>query len=375
MSTFFKYFQLKSNLSLQFEMENLQLQTACSGHLKDIHDLKKSLKKSEQSMADLSGKLALKEEHDKLLDELKSKAKQFEEFMQNQSPEKSVLVDVVNNRRTNQMRDQCVSTEDLFSVGTPRTNSSCSASGLDRSAERKVREEMARAMAQKVKTIENDFNEQLLAYEKEIDSSNAKISSLQSTLKERETDISNLKKCILKERFEVKNIMKQKEIEYTEAMKKQHSILVATRNELEASKQRIEMLQNDLTQCRNEFKDERESAKKLMDEWRNELGAFVKREEMLIEQIKTMENDHKAIVQGLNEKYISAKKTALNYKKYSEDKEAHIERESIRIKKAYDTAVENMKENMKAIVKDHEKRSNKRIAEIQAQLDALTHKQ
>lgn len=362
-------------LCLQLEIENLQLQTSCSGYLRDIHDLKKTIKKSEQAMADLSGKMILMEEHEQLIDNLKSKAKQFEEFMRNQSPEKSFLVDLVNSRRTNRVRDQCVSTEDLFAVETPRANSSCSVTGLDRSAERRIRDEMARAMAGKVKAIENEFKSQLLPYEKEIANLSTEICTLQSTLKAREIDVLNLKKCILKERFEVENFMKQIDVDHTEAMKMQHSVLVATKNELETSKQRIDALLNELTQCRKEFQAERESGNKLMGEWKKELTTLAEREEMLTKQIQLMEADHKAVAQGLNEKYISAKKTAMNYKKYSEEKEAHIVRESERIKKAYDAAVEKMKNEMKTIVKNNEKQTNKRIAEMQAQLDALLLKQ
>lgn len=353
----------------------MQLQTSCSGYLKDIHDLKKSVKKSDQLIADLSGKLALKEEHDQLLDELKSKAKQFEEFMQNQSPTKSILVDVVNNRRTNRVRDQCVSTEDLFAAETPRANSSCSVTGLDRSAEKRIREDMARAMAMKVKEIENEFKGQMLKYEQQITGFNAEVDSLQSILKDRETDISNLKTCILKERFEVKSILEQKEIEHTEAIRKHQNLLIAKRNELDAANKRIEIVLNELNQCRKEFQAERESTNKLMTEWKSEHAALAKREEMLIERMQFMESNHRETVQSLNEKYTAAKKTALNYKKYSEDKEKHIERESERIKFAYETLVENMKETMTKAMKDHEKQANKRIAEMQAQLDAVKQKQ
>lgn len=307
------------------------------------------MKKSDQTIADLSEKLAFKEEHDKLLDNLKSKAKEFEEFMQNQSPTKSILVDVVNSRRTNRVRDQCVSTDDLLAgAQTPRTNSSCSFGGFDRSAEKKrIREEMARGFAARVSAIESGYQQQI---------------------RERETDITNLKKCILKERFEVKNIMEQKELEYAEAMKKQQSILMATRHDLELANKRIETLLNEMKQCGKEFQAERESTEKRMKEWQAQVIALTKREQMLIEQIQMMESSHKATVQSLNEKYTAAKKTAINYRKYAEDKEKHIQRESERIKLAYETVVENLKEEMRTTIKEQENDASKRIAEMQTQL-------
>lgn len=359
-------------LFLQIDIENLQLQTTCSGHLKDIHELKKSLKKGEQIIADLSGKLALKEGHDQLLDELKSKAKQFEEFMRNQSPTKSNLLDVVVNGQTGRVRDQCVSTEDLLE--SPRAGNASSL-GLDRSAEKRIREDMARAMALKVKGIENEFKGRMNELEKHVDELSSELASLQATLKDRDTDISNLKKCILKERFEVKHILEQKETEHIEKLKKNKSLLLATRNDLDVANKQINTLLNELDQCRKTFHGERESMNKRLNEWKTELTAFAEREDRLTEQMRQMENSHKATVKSLNEKYNAAKKTALNYKSYSEDKEKHVERESERIRLAYETAVENMKEKMKNSIMDAEKHASKRIADMQTQLDALKQKQ
>lgn len=287
----------------------MQLQTTCSGYFKDIHELKKSLKNAEQTIADLTGKLALKVEHDKLLDELKGKAKQFEEFMRNQSPTKSILADaIISNSQTSRVRDQCVSTEDLVVVESPRSSSERSA-GLERSAEKKIRLEMSRAMAVEVKALENDFKEQILEHKQ-------KINELQTALKVRDTDVSNLKTCILKERFEVKNIIEQKEIEHAETMKKNQNILLATRNELEAANKRIATLLNELEQCSKQFQAERDSTNKLMAEWKAELAALAEREKNLTEQLRLMESSHRAAVESLNEKYVAAKKTAANYKRF-----------------------------------------------------------
>lgn len=356
---------------LQMDIENLQLQTSCSGYLKDIHELKKSLKKNEQTIADLTSKLALKDEHDKMIDELKGKAKQFEEFMRNQSPTKSALLDTIINGQNVDVQDKCVSTDDLMSIESPRPESRISNNGLDRSAEKKIREEMARAMALKAKSIENEFKEQLIQYKQQNEELGMELENLQMAIKDRETDISNLKKCILKERFEVKHILEQKDNEYFDALSKQENKLTYTRNELDTAQKRIKGLLDEQNQFCQQFQAERESMHKLMNEWKVELAAFAEREEVLTEKIRKLEIDHKATVQNLNEKYIAAKKTAANYKQYSEDKEKHIERESERIQSAYEFALENMKEKMKISLKDEEKRCNKRIAEMQAQLDAI----
>lgn len=333
--------------------------------------MKKSLKKADQTISELAGKLALQDEHNALLDELKSKAKQFEEFMQNQSPTKSILVDVVAHKQTNRVRDQCVSTEDLCESPQP---GGLRSPDLDKSAEKKIRESMARAMAQKVQGIENTFKSQIFEHEKQIEELSFELNNLQSTLKDRETDITNLKKCILTERLEVKNNLKQKDAEFTEAMAKLKKNLFATRNDLELANKQINTLVNELDQCRKSFQSERDSMSKLLTGWKTELAGFVEREKNLQEQLRQMEISHKATVDSFNEKYMAAKKTAQNYKKYSDEKEKHIERESERIRVAYEQIVEKLKENMHAVIKEQERQSNKRIAEMQAQLSAANHK-
>lgn len=330
------------------------------------------MKKDDQLIADLNGKLALKEEHDLLIDELKSKAKHFEDFMRNQSPTKSALLDTIVNCQTMRVQDKCVSTEDSLSTESPRTISANSNNSPDRSVEKRIREEMARAMAIKAKSIENEFKEQLIQYKQQIDELNVDLEGLQITLKDRELDISNLKKCILKERIEVKNILEQKDTEYFETMTKLENKLTATRNDLDSAQKRIKSLLTEQNQCRQQFQAERDSMNKLLNEWKMELAAFAEREESLTAQLQQMETNHKATIESLNEKVNAAKKTAQNYKKYSDEKEKHIERESQRIKLAYELAVENMKENMKTAIKEEEKRANKKIAEMQAQLDAIT---
>lgn len=331
------------------------------------------MKKAEQTIADLSGKLALKLEHDQLLDELKSKAKQFEEFMRNQSPTKSILVDAIvhTNSQTSRVRDQCVSTEDLVVIGSPRPGSASSIVGLDRSAEKRIRQDMARAMALKMQAVENEFKGQIREYEHQVNELTTEVITLQTILKERETDVSNLKTCILKERFEVRNILEQKETEYLETMKKQQNDLLNTRNDLEVANKRVNSLLKELDQCRVQIQTEREHMNKLTGEWKAELASFAEREQNLTKQMQNMENSHKSTVTSLNEKVLAAKKTAANYRKYSEDKEKHIEQESERIKLAYEVTMEKIKDNMNKAIKEHEKRANRRIAEMQAQLDAV----
>lgn len=356
---------------LQLEIENLQLQTTCSSYMKDIHELKKSLKNADQNITDLTGKLAMKEHNDQVIDELKTKAKQFEEFMRNQSPSKSALLTTVVNGQTKCYRDKCVSTEDLFATEVAQCDSSNS-SNQDRPHEKWIREGFARATVTKLSAIEVEYKAQLQECEQKISELTAEVTTLQARLKERETDISNLKKCILKERYEIKYILEQKEAEIAEDLTKHQNQLAAIREELSEARKRTKTLLNEQNQCQKEFQAERDSMNKLMHQRKMELNALVEREESLTEQIKRMECDHKAALQSLNEKYSTARKTVSNYKMYMDDKEKHIERESERLRSTYQMAMEKMKENMKTSIKEAEKQANKRIAELQAKLNVVS---
>lgn len=334
--------------------------------------MKKSLKNANHQITDLTEKLSLKEEHDQLIDDLKTKARQFEEFMLNQSPTRSKVLDKIISPRTHRVRDQCVSTEDLFSFDMPmRPGSSASGTSVDRAVEKRIREDMARAMATKVKEVENQFKDQINEYKTHLERLTNELNALHQTLEERNRDISNLKKCILTERAEIKAVLESKETEYTVQMQKQHESLVATRGELDGAHKRIEHLMNELKDCAKHFQDERESSSKLIAEWKAELTAFAEREEILTNRIEQLDHEHRIAIQNLNEKYAAAKQTAKNYKKYSEDQEKHIERESERIRNNYDAAVKKVKENMEIVIKEHEKRANKQIAELKAQIEAM----
>lgn len=346
-------------------MENLKLQTANASYLKEIHELKQSTKKAEQTVSDLSGKLALKEEHDQLLNELKEKAQQFEEFMRNQSPTKSLLVDIVGSQ-TRPVRDQCVSTDDSFNAESPRGESAHNTSADGK----RIREEMSRTMASKMKSIEQLFKEKSLEYEKRIGEQAAEVNSLQLKLHAYEGDISKLKMCIVMERAK----WKEQSDEHNEVTKQLEHRLSSTSKDHDIAKKRIEILTHDMAEYRKQFHEERESMKKLMSQWKTELNATAQREKALIEKMQALEKDHKDTVDRLNEKLSTTLNTAVNYKKYADDKENHIRQESERMAIAYKTEIEQVKDNMKAAMKDYENQANRRIAEMQNKLDTLTQK-
>lgn len=356
-------------LFFQLEIDALQTQTSCSNHLKDIHELKMALKQANGTIGELQAQMKMKREHDQMIMDLKKKAEQFEEFMRNQSPTRPDAMNVVMLNERN-ARDQCVSTDDdLLTFELPRSGSVASVNSSDRSVEKRIREEMARAMAVQIKTVENHYKENKREQEQHIRHLSDQLNELTKTVNAREQDITALKQCILSERDAIKEIIAERDAEADAKLAKQHNTMIAMHNDLEAAHKRIDYLTRELDESSQQYQAERQSAQKLMNEWKSELGALIERETMLTQQLRQMEDDHKSAVQAWNEKYSAAKKTAANYKKYSDDKEEHIKRESERIKLAYEKAVKQVKDNMERAIKDNERKANKRIAEMQSKYE------
>lgn len=329
--------------------------------------MKRSLKEANNSIAELQAQMKMKREHDQMIVDLRKKAEQFEEFMRNQSPTRHEMLNIVSDRNA---RDQCVSTDDdMLTYELPRTGSVASVNSTDRSVERRMREEMARAMAVQIKTLENQHKEETRKYEEHIQRLSQELSEMSNALGAREQDISALKQCILSERAAIKEILAEKDANTESKLKRQHNVIVAMHADLDTAHKRIGYLTKELDETSQQYQAERQSANKLMEEWKSELEALIERETILTQQIQQMENEHKSAIQTLNEKYVAAKKTAANYKKYSDDKEEHIKRESARIKSAYEKAVKQVKENMEKAIKENERKTHKRIAELQAKYE------
>lgn len=182
------------------------------------------------------------------------------------------------------------------------------------------------------------------------------LTNLRTELAKRDEEISNLKMCLLDERRKMKNILEQNELKS---------------NHLDEATQRIEVLLNELKQCRKQLHMQFDNLSRLEQEWKANMTTFAQREENLTEKIQRMESEHNITISNFTEKYLTAKITTQNYKKYSTDKERHIEREGERIKTAYEDAIKNLKKRLRTAIQEHETQAKIRLLEMQAQRDAV----
>lgn len=335
------------------------------------------MKHSEHVISELEKQIVIKAEHDQLINEMKEKAQQFEQFMinnNNRSPPTKRTTETNTSPSsaysTDHLRDQCVSTEDLNGNGMQSANSISTSSIEYRTLEKRVREEMSKVMANKIKSYENQIRDESKRFDEEMKEISGQLRHAQSELRSRDNDVSALKQCILSERATIRNVVEKKDLETESAISKHEEMLMDARSELNAARKHIDHLTQELDECSGQFSAERESMEMLVKQLKTERKSMAMRENELKEKLDRMQREHDATVHNLKEKYIAAKKTAANYKKYAEDKERHIQNESERIKMAYETAVKKVKDNMETIVKEQEKQANKRIAQLQTQYEA-----
>ena len=342
------------------------MQADCSNYAKEINDLKAVLRQSQLKIEDLEKVVSMKGSYDQLITEMKEKAQHFERLLSNKTNKTDVrdaATSPIRQLNREAFRNQCVSTEDL-PVEVLRSTSS--ASGSSTSDTRRIREEMAKMMAVQMKSLEKSFKDKLHQQEDTMRAMAIKLNQTQEVSKEREQDVAALKNCILSERKKFKEMMEQRDAEMKTMFEKQGQMLVKSRDELAKAKRRIDELNNELEKRNQKFVSERAKIEQMMEQWRMEKSKFVSQELDFQKKLDEAEKDRREI----GEKYSKAKKTISVYKQYSDDKEKHIMKESERIQQAYRTEVKRVKDEMQNIIRNHERQTNQRIAQIQSKYES-----
>lgn len=298
----------------KFEIENLQLQNSCSNYLKEINELRLLLDQSKATIGELQQKSVLKEEHDHLLTELKHKATQFEHFIrQKQNNSHSSMsppsppTTVLSSKPKITSRDQSCST-------SPELLSSHS----DKSFEKKIREESAKMLAVKLKSIEDQYKCDITELKENVNGLRRDLDETHAMLQIRTSEVQILKKAILSERDKITDILNHKDNETKSVLDKQNEILRKLHNDLNNAQEKIQYLSKELDERREQYDAELNSMQKLLDHRLDENKILRQSENQLKGLLATLKNDHSKVVEQLNAKYQSAKKTAANYKVFIE---------------------------------------------------------
>ncbi|KAI8129224.1 hypothetical protein FF38_04740 [Lucilia cuprina] len=313
----------------KFEIQNLKLTNINAISKKEIDELTKELKNSKNHIAELNEQLKLSEQQEHLIKELKTKATQFEEYIKTHSSASEASNSPMKNSR--QLSDKSVTTSPELERNEIKK------------IEARIRDEMAKIFAVELKRFQTklqETQEQSLCLQREYQHINAE-------LQQRQTEVDLLKQAILAEREKMDEILKQKDDEYKDVIQRQNISIQKTRDELQQKVQRIKELTSELHERQTQIEAERKSMKAVMKQWEEQRKSLDAVEMDWKQKFTDLQKAHESAVQSWQTKYNSAKRTAANYKRYSEDKEAHMLKEYDRLKIEYDAQLAKIQLRMK----------------------------
>uniref|UniRef100_A0A1I8Q568 Uncharacterized protein n=1 Tax=Stomoxys calcitrans TaxID=35570 RepID=A0A1I8Q568_STOCA len=321
----------------KFEIQNLKLTNVNAVSKKEIDELKEELKTSKDHISELNQQLKLSGQQEQIIRELKTKAAQFEEYIKSHSSSSEISQNS-SSRSNKQLSDKSVITSPELERNETRK------------IEARIRDEMAKIFAVELKKFQlklQESQEQSLCLQREYQHLNVE-------LQQRQLEVEQLKQAILLERESMEEILKQKDEDHRDAVKKQNVTLQRSRDELQLREQKIKDLTNELNERQQQIEAERQSMKAVMKQWEEQRKSLDAVEMEWKQKFVDLQKSHEVSMASWQSKYNSAKRTAANYKRYSEDKEAHMLKEYDRLKFEYDASLAKIEVRMK---ENYEKKS------------------
>lgn len=327
----------------------------------------------------LSEKLNLKVSRDEEINKLKVKALEFEEYMRNQprsgsmgSSSKSSPPSSINTNNTTLKTDVSTATSPTSSKKELRDQSCSTSPDLDEHkdkkrhhSESKLRDEMAKIFAAEIKSLERKYREETEKIESTVHLLKEELEKRSKELHIRTQEVELLKFTILKEREK----MEETRGDFKTKMDQQYEAIKKYRNEFENNQQKIRSLVKELSEKGASVDTERKAVNDMIKQINEERKSLSKREDEVGKKLRLLNEESKKAIDQLQEKYLSAKKTAQNYKQYSEDKEAHMLKEYDRIKEGYTEALTKVQNRMREVLDSQEKIVKERIRKIETECD------
>ncbi|XP_053969396.1 golgin subfamily A member 6-like protein 24 isoform X1 [Anastrepha ludens] len=330
----------------KFEIQNLKLSNINSINKKEIDDLTQQLNESKAIIAELNEKLKLTEQQEALIGELKTKAARFEEYVKSQSSASEP-----SPRKQTSSDEKGVNTEECKRLPSNEV----------KQIESRIRDEMAKLFASEIKRFQikmHQTEEKNLCLQREYQLTT-------NDLQQSQTEVELLKQAILAEREHVEEILKQKDAAAHEMIEKQTAILHKCREELLAKNQRVGQLSKELEERQVQIEAERKSMKAVMSQWEEQRKHADAIESEWKDKVESLARTHEKALAAWQKKYNSAKHTAANYKRYAEDKEAHMLREYDRLKSEYDASVAKIEIRMREALEVKSREMKDAIASIE----------
>lgn len=215
-----------------------------------------------------------------LINELKLKAEQFEQFMNT-----SRSITNINKNRNTQSETEI-----------------------------KIMEEITKRYAVEVKLVEKSYKDQIDKYEQVQTLLKHELQNIKIHLQVKTDEIESLKSTILKERVKAQEVIASVEGSARDTLHHQTEILNKCRLELKLYQQKMESLIQQVNERTDLVNQERESIVLLQKKIVDVKSSFHRREGDLLKSIDMIKKDSLDKVSHLKEKYHSAKKMAQHYK-------------------------------------------------------------
>lgn len=320
-------------------------------NMKELEQMKQELIDSHKEVKNLEEKLNLKELRDQEIEMLKKKSQEFEEYMRTNTRSGSAASSCKSSM-TSQTKTY-VSTEITADFENDRSHKL-------RLTETKIRDEMAKIFAAETKSMEKSFREEVERLQNNLACITQDLQEKSDELAIRNEQLELLKFTILQEREESSKMLSEKDEDFKVAIEKY-------RAEYEKNQLKIEDLMLELKEKEELINEERLSIESLKRQMNEERTSLKIQEEAAMSKYQKLQLEGEKTIRQLNEKYLSAKRTAMNYKQYSEDKENHFRRECERTKAACVGAVEKAHKEAKASLQEKENVYQERIKRMEVE--------
>lgn len=318
--------------------------------------MNQDLEEAHKVIVNLTENLSLKVLRDEEIERLKQKAEEFELYMRNTPRTNSN----VSTSKSNSMPNSSLSKTDVSTSTSPNFihESREEVSLRNHESETKIRNEMAKIFAGELKNVEKIYREEIDRLKNEQIQLNEEFGQKNHELSVRNQQFEILKFTILKEREVFENDTRQKDQDFSAAIENY-------RKEYELKQRQCEELKALITNNKDVINEERSSLDTLRRQLGEERELFKRRETETEKKIKKLQK----IIGETNERYLSAKKTAQNYKQYSDDKEEHMKREYVRIKDGYTVSTEKVQFRMNEILSSKDNEYTERIKQLEKEYE------
>lgn len=322
-------------------------------HLSALNHMRQELENANRMIANLESNLNLKELRDQEIEKLKKKAEEFEEYIR------------TNNTRCVSSGASSFSNHSKADASTETSDIDTDVSRMLRQAETKIRDEIAKVFAGEMKLMEKKYREDVEQLQSRIILITEDFEEKAHEVNVRAEQLQFLRSTILQEREEFGKSLKQKDDDFKVAIEKY-------RVEYENNQKKVEELMDQLNEKKELIDEERLSMERLKEQINEERKSLAKREEETLNKLKKLQLESTKAIEELHEKFKSAKKTAVNYKQFAEDKEKHYRNECERLKIAYTELIEKAEKRFKETLTNKERSHQEKMKKLETEFEFKT---